>query len=134
MHRTCTDKSGDSHDVTVVGEFSQKRLNQYIEEDCTVMDNHRVLPATLLFSKKLMTRSLTMGMSICHPTDDFDEEIGITVARRRIKDGNDIGTLYTHDVTMLTKDQIMSHIKCKLDYICEHIDEYIERLQKAKNC
>lgn len=134
MHRTCTDKSGDSHVVTVVGEFSQKRLNQYIEKDCTVMDNHRTLPATLLYSKKLMTRSLTMGMSICHPTDDFDEEIGITVARRRIKDGNDIGTLYTHDVTMLTKDQIMSHIQCKLDYICEHIDEYMERLQKAKNC
>ena len=64
-------------------------------------------------------------MSICHPSDKFDEEVGIKIAKGRIENGYDLGSLETSNVTMLTEDAIMSELLCKLNYIIGHITEYI---------
>jgi len=68
---------------------------------------------------------LTIGMSICHPYDKFDEEIGIKVAKSRIEKGDVLGTLETSDVTMLTKDAIMAELMVKLNHVMGHIDQYL---------
>ena len=68
---------------------------------------------------------MTIGFSICHPEDEFNEQEGINVAKRRIREGEDVGSIFTWNVTMLTKDAIEAELKCKLAYICQHIDDYI---------
>jgi hypothetical protein len=66
-----------------------------------------------------------LGASICHPSDKFDEQIGIDIAKKRIEKGEDLGVLETSNVTMLTEDAIMGEILVKLNHICETIDDYI---------
>jgi hypothetical protein len=64
-------------------------------------------------------------MSICHPHDIFDENVGIEIAKKRIENGESIGSLETSDVTMLTEDAIMGEILVKLAYITSNIEEYL---------
>jgi hypothetical protein len=64
-------------------------------------------------------------MSICHPSDTFDEEVGVEIAKARIENGYDLGKLETSNVTMLTEDAIMAELVTKLNYVSEHIDDYI---------
>jgi hypothetical protein len=64
-------------------------------------------------------------VSICHPLDKFDEEVGINIAKGRIERGQDLGQLETSNVTMLTEDAIMAEILVKLNHIVNNIDEYI---------
>jgi hypothetical protein len=64
-------------------------------------------------------------VSICHPHDIFDENIGIEIAKRRIKKGETLGSLETSDVTMLTEDAIMGEILVKLTHITSNIEEYL---------
>ena len=68
---------------------------------------------------------MTVGVSICHPLDEFDEEFGVELAKARIERGQDAGTVETNDVTMLTDDLIMAELLGKLSYITSHIDDYI---------
>ena len=75
---------------------------------------------------KILTRRLTLGVSICHPLDEFDKEKGEEIAKSRINRGEAIGSLETNDVTMLTEDAIMAEIFTKLMYITKNIDEYID--------
>ena len=79
----------------------------------------------LKYEIKQMKRTLTLGMSICHPSDTFDEEVGVEIAKARIKNGYDLGKLETSNVTMLTEDAIMAELVTKLNYVSEHIDDYI---------
>ena len=64
-------------------------------------------------------------MSICHPLDEFDEEVGIDIAKKRIERGEDLGSIETSDVTMLTEDAIMGELIVKLNHIVETIDEHV---------
>jgi hypothetical protein len=76
-------------------------------------------------SNKLLKRKLTLGVSICHPHDTFDEQIGIDIAKKRIEKGETLGSLETSNVTMLTEDAIMGEILVKLQHICNTIDEWL---------
>lgn len=121
-----TSINGDKHYVTVVGKFDQKRKSEITEEATKV----EVKPScfsdgVLIYSKKVLKRKLTLGVSICHPNDVFNEQIGIDVAKKRIKMGQDLGSVETSDVTMLTEDAIMGEILVKLNFICENIDKYL---------
>jgi hypothetical protein len=64
-------------------------------------------------------------MSICHPSDRFDEEIGVEIAKRKIKNGVDIGSIETSCVTMLTEDAIFAELMTKLNHLLEHLDDYL---------
>ena len=79
----------------------------------------------LKYSIKKLNRKLTLGVSICHPLDEFDEEIGCELAKARIENGQDLGIIETSDVTMLTEDAILSELLTKLQYILANIDDYI---------
>ena len=79
----------------------------------------------LRYKAKQMKRKLTLGLSICHPSDTFDEEVGVEIAKARIEKGYDLGSLETTNVTMLTEDAIMAELLVKLQYVTNHIDDYI---------
>lgn len=121
-----TTDDGRTHVVTVVGKFEQSRENTEVSEivDVETKPNNFV-KGELKYNVKQLKRKLTLGLSICHPLDKFDEEVGVEIAKSRIRNGYDIGSIETHNVTMLTEDAIMSELLCKLNYIIGHITEYI---------
>ena len=65
-----------------------------------------------------------MGYAICHPDDEFNEEIGINLAKRRIET-DPIGTIESYNVTMLNDDQNEMMVLIELAHIIKNIDKYI---------
>jgi hypothetical protein len=121
-----TSINGDEHYVTVVGKFEQSRKEEIVQDVIPVETKpNTFVDGVLTYGVKTLNRKLTLGVSICHPLDKFDEEIGINIAKGRIERGQDLGQLETSNVTMLTEDAIMAEILVKLNYIVNNIDEYI---------
>ena len=121
-----TSSNGDEHYVTVVGKFEQSRKEEIVQDVVPVETKpNTIVDGILTYGVKNLNRKLTLGVSICHPLDKFDEEVGINIAKGRIARGQDLGQLETSNVTMLTEDAIMAEILDKLNHIVENIDEYI---------
>jgi hypothetical protein len=117
---------GKVHFVTVVGKFEQTRKKEEITEIVPVeFKPGHFVDGELKYSIKKLNRKLTLGVSICHPLDTFDEEVGCEIAKSRIENGQDLGVIETSDVTMLTEDAIMAELLVKLQYVTENIDDYI---------
>ena len=114
------------HVVTVVGKFEQSRDWTDMTEivDVETKPNNFV-KGELRYKTKQMKRKLTLGLSICHPSDKFDEEVGVELAKARIEKGYDVGSLETSNVTMLTEDAIMAELVTKLNYVIEHIEKFL---------
>ena len=120
------DANGEKHYVTVVGKFTQNYVPKEIEQEVPVeIKPGTIVKGKLTYNKRTLHRVLTVGVSICHPLDEFDEEFGVELAKARIERGQDAGTIETNDVTMLTDDLIMAELLGKLSYIVNHIDDYI---------
>ena len=121
-----TSSNGDEHYVTVVGKFEQSRKEEIVQDVVPVETKpNTIVDGILTYGVKNLNRKLTLGVSICHPSDTFNEEIGINIAKGRINRGQDLGQIETSNVTMLTEDAIMAEILVKLNHICQNIDEYI---------
>lgn len=117
---------GEKRYVTIVGKFEQTREPKFVQEIVPVETKpNSFVNGVLTYKEKKLHRKLTMSIAICHPTDEFSEEMGIKVGKKRIKEGNVLGSLETNDVTMLTEDAVMAELLVKLNYVIEHIDEYI---------
>ena len=120
------DKDGEKHVVTVVGKFTQNYVPKEVTQEVPVeVKPGSVVKGKLTFNKRTLHRTLTVGISICHPLDEFDEEFGIELAKARIEKGQDAGTIETNDVTMLTEDLIMCELIGKLTYVVNNIDDYL---------
>jgi len=121
-----TSINGDEHYVTVVGKFEQSRKEEIVQDVVPVETKpNTIVDGILTYGVKNLNRKLTLGVSICHPSDTFNEEIGINIAKGRINRGQDLGQIETSNVTMLTEDAIMAEILVKLNHICQNIDGYI---------
>jgi hypothetical protein len=127
MYASTTDSNGGKHIVTVVGKFEQNRQRQVAQEIVPVeLKENSVVEGMLIYpTSKFLNRRLTLGLSICHPYDTFDEEKGVEIAKSRIEKGETLGSIETSDVTMLTEDAIMAEIVTKLNHVCNTIDEYL---------
>jgi hypothetical protein len=127
MYASCEDSSGDKHIVTVVGKLVQTRERQMVQEVVPVeVKEGSFVDGVLTYpSNKLLNRKLTLGVSICHPSDTFNEQVGIDIAKSRIEKGQTLGSIETSDVTMLTDDAVMAEIYTKLAHITESIEEYL---------
>ena len=122
----CTSANGEEHYVTVVGKFEQTRKLEVVQEIVPVETKpFSFRDGILTYDVKKLNRKLTLGVSICHPSDTFDENVGIEVAKRRINKGEILGSIETSFVTMLTEDAIMGEIMIKLNHICENIEDYL---------
>lgn len=126
LYADAVDEDGEKHVVTVVGRFRQNYVPKEVTQDVPVeVKPGSVIKGKLTFNKRTLHRELTVGVSICHPLDEFDEEFGIELAKARIEKGEDAGTVETNDVTMLTEDLIMAELLGKLTYIVSNIQNYI---------
>lgn len=120
------DDNGQEHVVTVVGKLEQLREKQEFNEEVDVeVVPTKFVKGNLSYEVKQLKRKLTLGVSICHPLDDFDEEVGVEIAKKRIENRQDVGSIETSSVTMLTEDAIMAELVTKLNYILEHLEDYI---------
>ena len=121
-----TSSNGDEHYVTVVGKFEQSRKEEIVQDVVPVETKpNTIVDGILTYGVKNLNRKLTLGVSICHPSDTFNEEIGINIAKGRINRGQDLGQIETSNVTMLTEDAIMAEILVKLNHICQNIDDFL---------
>lgn len=126
LYADAYDKDGEKHVVTVVGKFTQNYVPKEVTEDVPVeVKPGTVVKGKLTFNKRTLHRVLTVGVSICHPLDKFDEEFGVELAKARIEKGEDAGSIETNNVTMLTEDLIMAELLGKLAYITSHVDDYL---------
>ena len=115
-----------NHVVTVVGKFEQSRENTDVTEIVDVETKPtNFVKGELKYKVKQMKRRLTLGMSICHPSDTFDEEVGVEIAKARIEKGYDLGSIETTNVTMLTEDAIMAELVTKLNHVIENIEKFL---------
>ena len=117
---------GKRHVVTIVGKFEQTREDVGVTEIVDVETKPtNFVKGELTYNVKMLRRKLTLGLSICHPSDTFDEEVGVEIAKSRIKRGDDLGSIETTNVTMLTEDAIMAELVVKLNHVLETIDEFL---------
>ena len=117
---------GSERIVTIVGKLEQTRKKKENKEDTEVeLLNGNFVKGELKYNVKMLNRKLTLGMSICHPYDKFDEEIGVEIAKRRIEQGQDLGSIETNDVTMLTEDAIFAEMMTKLNHVLNNLGDYI---------
>ena len=121
-----TGSDGKRHVVTIVGKFEQTREDVGVTEIVDVETKPtNFVKGELTYNVKMLKRKLTLGLSICHPSDTFDEEVGVEIAKSRIKRGDDLGSIETTNVTMLTEDAIMAELVVKLNHVLQTIDEYM---------
>ena len=126
LYGNATAADGKNHIVTIVGKLETGRKVKEFKETIPVeFKEGAFIDGELKFERKVFTRKLTLGMSICHPSDVFDEVKGIEVAKARIENGDTLGSLETNSVTMLTDDAVLGEIFVKLAYVTENIDEYL---------
>lgn len=118
-----TRKCADNRTLVVVGEWKKRK------ETRTKIASHGM--GTLTWKEPFMNHSLTLAKAICHPHDEFNEEMGIKLAMKRIKKGDDIGKLSTEDYTMLTPDHCQMIVDHKADYIASNIEHYLPK-EEAK--
>ena len=119
-------EDGSTRMVTIVGKFEQTRKPQVITEDASVeVFPNKYVNGKLTFSRKVLERKLTMGLAICAEGDDFNEEYGIRLAKKRIEKGYNLGTVYTNDVTMLTKDACEAEVENKFRFISDNLEKYL---------
>jgi hypothetical protein len=117
---------GDTHVVTIVGKLEQSREKVEITQPITVETKPTCFTqGEIKYNVKLLKRKLTLGLSICHPSDTFDEEVGIEIAKRRIEKGEELGSIETNDVTMLTEDAIIAELMVKLNHVMGEIGSYL---------
>lgn len=121
-----TASDGKERVVTVVGKFEQSRKPQEFTERVDIETlKGGFVQGELKYKLKTLNRKLTLGLSICHPLDKFDEEVGVEIAKSRINKGINLGSIETSDVTMLTEDAIFAEMVTKLNHIVENVDEYV---------
>ena len=126
LYGNATAEDGKNHIVTIVGKLVQsKKMTEFAETVPVEFRPGAFLDGELKFKRNIFNRKLTLGMSICHPLDTFDIEKGVEVAKARIERGESLGSLETSRVTMLTDDAVMAELLVKLNYVTEHIDDYL---------
>lgn len=126
VYSRTTASDGKERVVTIVGKFEQSRKPQEFTENVEVETlKGGFVQGELKYKLKTLKRKLTLGLSICHPLDKFDEEVGVEIAKSRINKGINLGSIETSDVTMLTEDAIFAEMVTKLNHIVENVDEYV---------
>lgn len=127
VYGKAVDSNGEVRYVTVVGRLEQTRERTIRQEMVPVeLKPNNFTDGILTYHDKRLKRRLDLSMAICHPSDEFSEEEGVRVAKRRIKSGQLLGSLETSDVTMLTEDAIMAELIVKLNHIIENIENYLD--------
>lgn len=107
VHKEFFDSLGIKHTVLVYGEVYKDKIK---------VD---VLP---FISQTKIAKTLNMGWAICSEEDEFDEEVGINIAKRRFYQ---FGGLNTLNRNLLCDDMVLAILQNEVNYIITHIDKYL---------
>ena len=108
--RPVKDNDGNVYTIFVYGEVTEEKLldgievrrvkyNHWTGERATSEDNFTIYP---LGDNCSPTKTFNYGYAICSPEDEFDEKIGIEVARRRFSKS----PIRTQDCRFLKKGMV----------------------------
>lgn len=126
MSGEAIDSEGKSHVVTVVGLCTQEKETDIVSENVDVsLWNGKSTNGVLSYPNKKIVRRLKYAFSICHPDDEFDEETGVKLAKRRLS--KPLGELKTEYITCLTPEQVNMILFEELNYIIDNIDKFINK-------
>jgi hypothetical protein len=71
------------------------------------------------------TKTFNMGWAICNSDDVFSEEVGETICRRRFSKS----PMKTQNGRFLTKDMCQAIVDNEVDYIINHISEFLPKYE-----
>ena len=129
FYAVAVDKEGGRHYVTVVGKLTQGYFPKKFEQDVPVEVKPGVtVKGKLTFTKRTLHLKLTVGASICHPTDKFDEAFGIELAKARIEKGRDAGSVETIGEFLFMDDLVVAVLLGLICCICDYIGCYLHKI------
>ena len=125
-----TNKEGITRRIVIVGKLEKLIDDDPIGEEIV----HNGKKGMFIVKDRVIWRKLSYAYAICHPddlTEHVDDNIAINIAKRRIKE-NPLGELFSSRITTLTTQQIEFILQGELDYIGEHIDEILAKIEIRK--
>lgn len=125
MWAEATDENGAKHIVTMVGEFTQKKVEKPSVDEIIMDETHK--KGVLITTNKVKERTLKYAFSICHPDDTFNEEMGKRIALRRLKK-DPLGVLKSENITCLCEDQCKLIVFGELQHVVKNIDHYLVKM------
>lgn len=110
----------DKRVVLVVGKWQKHKYQ--IDNSTLTKDGGLMIKCETAYSYRL-----TIEKAICHPDDEFNEEIGMQIITRRLKrKPTDFRrVLSADDYTMLTPDACQALVDNKANYIVANIEKFI---------
>ena len=127
-----TDSMGRIYKIFVYGEVTEENALDGVEL-CRVRYQHGSGEVVAREKEKLIlplgdncspTKKLNFGYAICAPEDDFNEEKGIEVAKKRFSRA----PITTQDCRFLKKDMVEAILNQTAEYVATH--EFKETLKK----
>lgn len=111
-HKEYFDEFGHKHTVLVYGEVTISKIDV------------EVLP--FVYTSKML-KTFNMGWAICAEGDEFDEEYGKKLAKKRFY--KYMGDLQTTNKNFLNDDMVMAILQNEVNYIIKHADKYVKNTQ-----
>lgn len=138
-HKLCVKKPWGDYIVFIYGELQQSTevdglaivQGKYSRDGGRLLSlnpGHKIINITTGVPH-LKTKSFNMGWAICSPDDEFDEEYGIELCKKRFHRK----PLTTQSGTFLTHDMICAIMENEAKYIEKHFDEYVPNVKKCES-
>ena len=77
-------------------------------------------------------RKVSIGISICHPTDKFNEETGKTKAYNKALHDSKCSTIYTSSRGVISKALVQTLLKQEIEFLKENPDRIIKGYSQEK--
>lgn len=113
--------------LIVVGLMTEKNVRRFnFEKDACLVGKKGELTADVIFRNKVREKTLKIGYAICSTEDKYDENLGISIAKKRAK-RSPVGMVSTTSFTMLQDDQCNALVENEANFIEKNLDKYIKK-------
>jgi len=107
VYKEFVDAKGEKHTVLVYGELRLEHLN--------------------VRGRKVQLKCLNFGHAICSHNDEFNEEVGVKLAKKRFY----CDPMCTFNHNFLNEDMVQAILNNEVDYIVNHLDKYLPKRKEA---
>ena len=113
--------------LIVVGLMTEKNVRKFnFEKDACLIGNKGELTADVIFRNKVREKTLKIGYAICSSEDEYNENVGVAIAKKRAKK-SPVGVVSTTSFTMLQDDQCNALVENEANFIEKNLDKYIKK-------
>lgn len=109
-------------------------LSQVPEADDYTLSIGWVNPMTneMNYDSTEICRKVSIGISVCHPTDKFDEEMGKTKAYNKALHDPKCSTIYTSSRGVISKALVQTFLEQEIKFLKENPDRIIKGYSQEK--